>query len=64
MATRLTSDAVQVVSTGEHVMAMVTGRNGRVYVVDRNTAWSPAWMCTCGWAPDCAHIRETKKAIG
>jgi hypothetical protein len=65
---RLTAADVQIYvnnATDEdrHIAAMVTGRN-RVYAVDYNPRWSADWLCTCGHAPNCAHIRATKEAIG
>lgn len=67
MSTRLTTDAVQIVNTddAEHTMAVVTGRNGRTYVVDRNPRWSSRWICTCGWDTDgqCAHIRVAREKL-
>ena len=64
MASRLTAAAVEVLDTeAGHVMALVQGQR-RTYVVDHNPAWSDRWLCTCGWAPDCAHIRVVKEATG
>lgn len=67
MTARLTAADVRIVLNERHelarrVMAIVSGRN-REYVVDLNPAWSKTWLCTCGWAPNCAHIRATKEAI-
>lgn len=69
MSLRITTADVQVyvnnaTTDGQRqVSAMVTGRN-RVFAVDFNPLWSDKWLCTCGHAPDCAHIRATKEAIG
>lgn len=65
---RITTADVKIVvnnRSGEerHIMAMVTGRQ-RVFAVDFNPRWSEKWLCTCGNAPTCAHIRATKEAIG
>lgn len=68
MTPRITSAHVQV-SRDEHtpagrvVHADVQGQRQRHYFVDLNPDWSADWLCTCGHAPDCAHVRATKEAL-
>lgn len=66
MTARLTAADVRLVINRPElgqVMAMVRGRNGREFVTDLNPLWSREWLCTCGYAPDCAHVRATKEAL-
>jgi hypothetical protein len=44
------------------VNATVQGHH-KLHIVDFDPAWSPDWLCTCGHAPDCSHIRATRRLI-
>ena len=55
--------AVDIVThTADQTTAVVTGRT-RKYYVDYSTAWGSTWLCTCGHAPDCSHVRAVKATI-
>lgn len=55
-----------VLNEGEHVQALVEGRGyGRTFVVDYWPALGlTQWLCTCGHAPGCSHIRAVRERTG
>jgi hypothetical protein len=44
------------------VEARVQGRQ-RPYVVDFDPAWSDGWLCSCGYGPDCSHVRAVRREL-
>lgn len=68
MSGRLTAEHVAVVRRDrmpdgrDAVEAHVQGQRRR-FVVDFDPCWSPEWLCSCGQAPGCAHVRAVKEAL-